>query len=140
MLDRFLRERVADEDSERTEVIIVQQAPVTDRHHISALQQFMRSKEEGGRRKLRVSFFCIDSLVINPLHHVLVPKHEIIPEEQHKELLASLYVTSRSKLPEIKFHADPIARCIGAMPGDIIKITRSSISAGEAVIYRVCAP
>jgi DNA-directed RNA polymerase subunit H len=140
MLDRFLAEHVTDEDSERTEVIIMQPAPITDRHHVSALQQFMRPKEEGGRRKLRVSFFCIDNLVINPLNHVLVPKHEIVPEEQHKELLASLYVTSKAKLPEIKFHADPIARCIGAMPGDIIKITRASISAGEAVIYRVCAP
>ena len=40
----------------------------------------------------------------------------------------------------IKFHVDPIARCIGAVPGDIIKITRPSASAGEAIIYRVCAP
>jgi DNA-directed RNA polymerase subunit H len=79
-------------------------------------------------------------IVINPLNHVLVPKHEIVPQERHKELMDSLYVTSKSKFPEIKFHVDPIARCIGAVPGDIIKIIRPSISAGEAVIYRVCAP
>jgi DNA-directed RNA polymerase subunit H (RpoH/RPB5) len=79
-------------------------------------------------------------LVINPLKHVLVPKHQIVAPEFHKELLDSLYITSKSKMPEIKFHVDPIARCIGAVPGDIIKITRSSESAGESIIYRVCAP
>ena len=52
----------------------------------------------------------------------------------------SMYITAKSKFPEIKFHVDPIARCIGAVPGDIIKITRPSASAGEAIIYRVCAP
>jgi DNA-directed RNA polymerase subunit H len=79
-------------------------------------------------------------LVMNPLNHVLVPKHEIVPEDQHKELMASLLITSKSKFPEIKFHIDPIARCIGAIPGDIVKITRPSSSSGESIIYRVCAP
>jgi DNA-directed RNA polymerase subunit H (RpoH/RPB5) len=54
--------------------------------------------------------------------------------------MESLYVISKSKFPEIKFHVDPIARCIGAVPGDIIKITRPSASAGQAIIYRVCTP
>ena len=62
------------------------------------------------------------------------------PASAVKELLEKIYVTSKSKLPEIKFHIDPIARCIGAVPGDIIKITRPSASSGEAIIYRVCAP
>ena len=92
------------------------------------------------RRKLRISFFSIYMIVVNPMKHVLVPKHELLPEAEHKELLEKMYVTSKSKLPEIKFHIDPIARCIGAVPGDIVKITRPSASAGEATIYRVCAP
>jgi DNA-directed RNA polymerase subunit H (RpoH/RPB5) len=50
----------------------------------------------------------------------------------------SLYIVSKTKFPEIKFHIDPITRCIGAVPGDIIKITRPSGSAGESIIYRVC--
>jgi DNA-directed RNA polymerase subunit H (RpoH/RPB5) len=52
----------------------------------------------------------------------------------------SMYITAKSKFPEIKFHVDPITRCIGAVPGDIIKITRPSPSSGESIIYRVCAP
>jgi DNA-directed RNA polymerase subunit H len=113
---------------------------------MTALKQYMLGKEQPGpngekiRRKLRVSFFSMYMLVVNPLKHTLVPKHEIVPEEKHKELMASLYATSKTKFPEIKFHVDPIARCIGAVPGDIVKITRPSASSGESIIYRVCAP
>lgn len=133
---------IEDDDTENTDVIIMMTGPVSDAHHMIALKQYMmpKSTASGERRKLRVSFFSIEIIVINPLHHVLVPKHEIVPQERHKDLMESLYVTSKSKLPEIKFHIDPITRCIGAVPGDIIKITRPSISAGEAIIYRVCAP
>ena len=133
---------IDDDDSENTEVIVMMMAPVGDAHHVVALKQYMKMKDsgEGQRRKLRVSFFSIEMLVINPMKHVLVPKHEIVPGEKHKELMESMYITSKSKFPEIKFHVDPIARCIGAVPGDIVKITRPSQSAGESIIYRVCAP
>jgi DNA-directed RNA polymerase subunit H len=133
---------IEDDDAENIEVIVMTSGPIIEAHHMIALKQYMKMKEstEKDRRKLRVSFFSIEMLVINPMKHVLVPKHEIIPQEYHKELLDSMYVTSKSKLPEIKFHVDPIARCIGAVPGDIVKITRYSQSSGESIIYRVCAP
>ena len=145
-LETYFKENVADEDSERTEMIVMMEGPVTDRHHATALKQYLSMKEEPNengeriRRKLRVSFFCIELLVINPLNHVLVPKHELVPDSEHKKLMDSMYITAKSKFPEIKFHVDPIARCIGAIPGDIVKITRASASAGESIIYRVCAP
>jgi len=144
-LETFFND-IDDADSENVEVVVMSYAHVMDAHHIVALKQYTKPKEEPNekgekvRRKLRVSFFCIDMLVVNPLKHVLVPKHEIVPEEQHKELMASMYITAKSKFPEIKFHLDPIARCIGAVPGDIVKITRPSQSSGETIIYRVCAP
>jgi DNA-directed RNA polymerase subunit H len=140
-LDTFFDD-IDDDDTENTEVIVMMMAPVSDAHHVISLKQYMKMKESSDRdrRKLRVSFFSIDMLVINPLKHVLVPKHEIVRPEFYKELMDSMYITSKSKFPEIKFHVDPIARCIGAVPGDIIKITRPSPSAGESIIYRVCAP
>jgi DNA-directed RNA polymerase subunit H len=133
---------IEDDDTENVEVVVMMVGAVIDAHHTIALKQYMKLKEgqEKERRKLRVSFFSIYTLVVNPLHHVLVPKHEIVKPEYHKELLESLYIQSKSKLPEIKFHVDPIARCIGAVPGDIVKITRPSPSAGETIVYRVCAP
>ena len=138
-LDKFFDD-IEDDESENTEVIIMMIVPISDAHHMVALKQYIKLKESGEKRKLRVSFFSIDTLVVNPLKHVLVPKHEILPPEQHAELMQSMYITAKSKFPEIKFHVDPIARCIGAVPGDIVKIMRPSPSAGESVIYRVCAP
>ena len=134
---------ISDEDAPNTEVIVMLQDPISDAHHVCALKQyvkFMENIEDGQRqrRKLRVSFFSIYTIVINPLKHVLVPKHEIVPEEEHKALMESMYIVSKAKFPQIKFHVDPITRCIGAVPGDIIKITRPSASSGVAIIYRVC--
>lgn len=138
-LDKYFDD-IDDESSENTEVIIMMIVPVSDAHHMVALKQYIKLKESGEKRKLRVSFFSVDTIVVNPLKHVLVPKHEILPQDQHKSLMDSMYITSKTKFPEIKFHIDPIARCIGAVPGDIIKITRPSSSSGESIIYRVCAP
>jgi DNA-directed RNA polymerase subunit H (RpoH/RPB5) len=140
-LDTFFDD-ITDDASENTEVIVMMSGAVTDAHHLIALKQYMKLKdtEEKVRRKLRVSFFSIYMLVVNPTKHVLVPKHEIVPEADHKALMESMYITSKSKFPEIKFHIDPIARCIGVVPGDIVKITRASASSGESIIYRVCAP
>ncbi len=140
-LDTFFND-IDDADTENTEVIVMMMGPVSDAHHVVALKQYMKLKESGEkeRRKLRVSFFSIEMIVINPMKHVLVPKHQIVPPEAHAELMNSLYITVKTKLPEIKFHVDPIARCIGAVPGDIVKITRPSSSAGESIMYRLCAP
>ena len=145
MADEFFND-IEDANSELTEVVVMMPIPTVVLHHTVALKQYMKMKEEPNekgekvRRKLRVSFFSIDTLVVNPMKHVLVPKHEIVPEDQHKTLMSSMYITSKSKFPEIKFHGDPIARCIGAVPGDIVKITRPSASSVEAIMYRVCAP
>jgi DNA-directed RNA polymerase subunit H (RpoH/RPB5) len=140
-LDTFFDD-IDDDVAENTEVIVMMIGPVVEAHHVTALKQYMKMKDDGSkeRRKLRVSFFSIYMLVVNPMKHQLVPKHEIVPQDTHKVLLDSMYITSKTKLPEIKFHIDPIARCIGAIPGDIIKIIRPSQSSGESIIYRVCAP
>ena len=130
------------EDAATTEYVVMVQNSLIDAPHACALKQYVKQSEDkqGKRqlRKLRVSFFSIYALVINPLRHVLVPKHEIVPEQYHKKLMESLYITTKAKFPEIKYHIDPITRCIGAVPGDIIRITRPSQSSGETVLYRVC--
>ena len=142
-LDAFF-DYISPEESPNTEVVVMMQTPIADAHHVCALKQYVKytdAVDENGvklRRKLRVSFFNIYTIVVNPLKHVLVPKHEIVPEAEHKQLMDSMYIVSKSKFPEIKFHVDPITRCIGAVPGDIIKITRPSASAGIAIVYRVC--
>ncbi len=68
------------------------------------------------------------------LHHELVPKHSIATEEEVNEVLTK-YGIRKQQLPWIKA-SDPVARAIGAKPGDVVKIIRSSPVAGVSVYYR----
>jgi len=67
--------------------------------------------------------------------HELVPRHEILTEEEKNNLLERLGVQERD-LPKI-YETDPVIKRIGAKPGNVIKITRMSPTAGKAVYYRV---
>lgn len=67
--------------------------------------------------------------------HRLVPKHRILGEEEKRELLAR-YNAKLVDLPRILI-TDPAVRKLGAKPGDVIEITRSSPTAGETKYYRV---
>lgn len=67
--------------------------------------------------------------------HVLVPKHELISEEDKKELLDSLGI-SDNQLPKI-FIVDPAIKELNAKPGDVIRITRKSELIGENTYYRI---
>ena len=68
------------------------------------------------------------------LEHELVPKHEILKKTEVEELCKKYNITM-GQLPKIKT-GDPVAQVIGAKRGDVLRITRKSMSAGEAVYYR----
>ncbi|BFI73463.1 DNA-directed RNA polymerase subunit H (EC 2.7.7.6) [Nanoarchaeota archaeon] len=87
------------------------------------------SKEKKNVRKLR------DISEIDITKHYLVPKHELLSEEEKQELLKK-YNIRLSDLPRIKI-SDPAIKNLGAKPGDIVKIIRNSPTAGESVYYRV---
>lgn len=70
----------------------------------------------------------------NIFEHVLVPKHEIVGEEEREKLLAQ-YRVQPYQLPKIKA-SDPAAKVIDAKPGDIVRITRDSPTAGKYTSYR----
>ena len=139
-LQKFLASFTEDEDSEdfitdleNTELIVILLEPVNtvDAFHNASLMCYTKYK-------LKVSFFQADSLVNNPSEHILVPKHEIVLREEIPELKKQLNIQSVANLPFIRFHQDIQARMLGAVPGDVIKITRDSPSSGIEIIYRVC--
>jgi DNA-directed RNA polymerase subunit H len=70
----------------------------------------------------------------NIFEHHLVPEHEILSKEEAKELLKEYHVEAY-QLPQIRT-SDPAVFLIGARPGDIVKITRKSPTAGVHVTYR----
>lgn len=67
--------------------------------------------------------------------HVLVPKHELCSEEEKKRVL-SHYKVQPNQLPRISAK-DPAIRHLACKVGDLIKITRSSETAGVAIFYRM---
>lgn len=73
--------------------------------------------------------------MVSVLNHELVPKHEILPTKEKKELLERFKIT-KEQLPKI-LEADPVAKEIKAKKWDILKITRKSETAGETVYYRL---
>ena len=89
-------------------------------------------------KKLHVSFFQAHTIVNNPMDHVLQPRFELLPSASRAEFLQSNNIKTAENLPIIKFHEDMVARIMALMPGDIVKITRASPSAGEYVSYRIC--
>ena len=66
--------------------------------------------------------------------HVLVPKHEVLSQEKASEVLEKFRITPH-QIPLIKV-SDPAAKAIGAKVGNILKITRSSPTAGKIIVYR----
>lgn len=72
------------------------------------------------------------------LEHEYMPKAEIVPKEEVKEILKQLNAKP-FQLPWIR-SSDPLARALGAKPGDVIRVIRKSDTAGEAVSYRFVIP
>jgi len=72
------------------------------------------------------------------LEHELVPKHEVLSLEEGLKVLKS-YGVKPEQLPWLRA-SDPVARAIGARPGDIVKIVRKTPTGGEIVVYRYVVP
>ncbi len=89
-------------------------------------------------RKYRIELIPKTFPSFNIFKHELVPKHEILPPEEAKEILDK-YRTKVYQLPQIKA-SDIVAIAIGAKPGDTLKITRRSVTAGKYISYRYVTP
>jgi DNA-directed RNA polymerase subunit H len=68
------------------------------------------------------------------MQHVLIPKHKKISEKEKKDLLEQYKITI-NELPSITKN-DPALAGMEVEVGDVIKIERSSPTAGKTVFYR----
>jgi DNA-directed RNA polymerase subunit H len=87
-----------------------------------------------GAKKKNVELLPKSFPVFDIFEHALVPYHEILSEKEKKELLAQ-YRVKPYQMPQIR-SGDPAVKAIGAEPGDVLKITRKSTTAGEHITYR----
>jgi DNA-directed RNA polymerase subunit H len=72
---------------------------------------------------------------LNIFESALVPKHEILPEDEKKNILEH-FMIKESQLPKIK-STDPAVKALNAQKGDVLKITRKSPTSGEYFYYRL---
>ena len=80
----------------------------------------------------------LKTLQINISKHHLVPKHEVIRDQDEiKRLMESYNLKSKHQLPII-LKGDAMSKYLGMKSGDVVRITRKSPTAGEYVVYRVC--
>ena len=67
--------------------------------------------------------------------HMLVPTHEIMTEDEIADEFSDVEYDFKD-LPKIRSE-DPVVKAIGAKPGDVLRITRESQTAGVFVTYRI---
>ena len=88
-----------------------------------------------------IQIFPIRNLMYNYTKHKSVPQHIRITKTEYEvylqDFLDSLHIESLENLPKI-FDTDPVAMFIGLRPGEMCKIIRPSMSAGEHIVYRYC--
>jgi len=79
--------------------------------------------------------FREDELLINIVDHILVPKHEVLTEEEQNNFFKD-YNCTKKNMPKI-LSTDPIARYYNMQPGQICRIIRPSETSGYTTCYRL---
>lgn len=86
----------------------------------------------------KTEVFWEHEFMFNLIDHHYIPKHELLEDKyiNGDEKFFDIYLTSKKKCPKIEV-TDPVARYYNMKPGQIVKITRPSITAGYDISYRI---
>lgn len=97
------------DENVRRAIIVVQQ-------HLTPFAR--QSLLETERSKYHVEQFHEQELLVNITEHVLVPQHQLLSDEEKKQLL-DRYKMKEAQLPRIQVH-DPVARYYGLKRGMVV--------------------
>eukprot|EP00286_Rhodomonas_abbreviata_P001690 CAMPEP_0181291014 /NCGR_PEP_ID=MMETSP1101-20121128/1728_1 /TAXON_ID=46948 /ORGANISM="Rhodomonas abbreviata, Strain Caron Lab Isolate" /LENGTH=225 /DNA_ID=CAMNT_0023395351 /DNA_START=181 /DNA_END=855 /DNA_ORIENTATION=- len=107
--------------------IIVVEKPLLG-HSQLVLEQETEQQQLKDNPSWRVETFLNGELKVNITRHELVPRHEVLSEDEKKGLLRRYHLQEKH-LPRIQ-KSDPIARYYGLDRKTVIKIVRPSETAG----------
>lgn len=111
---------------------------ITEGRYTHAVKKGARQRNEealkNGAKNKPIELIPTTFPVFDIFNHALVPKHEILTEEEKLQILEQ-YKVQPYKIPHIK-SIDPVVKAIGAIPGDVLRIIRKSQTAGEHITYR----
>lgn len=79
----------------------------------------------------------IKCLQFNILNHILVPNHNVMNDNEVKDVMIKYNIIDKNQFPDIS-RFDPVSRAIGLRPGQVCHIIRPSKTAIEADYYRIC--
>jgi len=100
------------------------------------MSPFAKKALEEAKPQYNIEVFKEAELQVDITEHELVPKHEVLTDDEKQQLLKR-YNLKDSQLPRM-FPKDPISRYFGLQRGQVVKIIRSSETAGRYISYRVC--
>ena len=83
-----------------------------------------------------VQFYGLQNFLFNVSKHIYVPKHSILGKSDANAIIES-YNTKIENMPKI-YREDPMAKYIGARPGDLVKIKGYIETSGFIDKYRLC--
>ncbi len=84
--------------------------------------------------EMRIELIPSSLPTFDVFEHSYVPLHEVVTEEERKEI-SERYHAEPYQFPWIRA-SDPVSIILGATPGDVLKITQKSETAGEYFSYR----
>jgi len=126
--------RLMEKESVNRSIIVVEKALLG--HSRLVLDQ-EEEKKKLGNHIWSVETFLAGELKVNITRHELVPTHQVLSEEDKKNLLRRYHLQEKH-LPRIQ-KSDPIARYYGLDRKQVLKIVRPSETAGWYVTYRLVA-
>jgi DNA-directed RNA polymerase subunit H (RpoH/RPB5) len=84
-----------------------------------------------------VQIFYQSHLNFDISKHRKVPHHRILTEAEVQEVMKEFHITDIKKIPKIDSQ-DPMAKWVGARPGDVLEVTGMCLASAENKRYRYC--